>query len=312
MAKPTKPTPPAQALRSEPATFRARAEAAITYQWDEFPTYIDSVADFVNERADEALAAALGGDLPALTGKAGQYIRVNSSETAAEFTNEGAFTTLAASGAATLASTLKIGTTNPVAAAKQTILTGGTVGGTADAVTLTTGLSLPALVTGMSARAMLTSTNTTAMTLNVDGTGAVAIKTVTGADTPAGYIRTDVPTDLYYNGTNWIADRVVESGSNADGEWTRHADGTCTMHGDGPADGGCTTASGAVYRSTAITVDFPITVVAGGHAILTGIGPNRWANAGTIGTTSFTGYTFQGASNATSSVTTWVFTGRWY
>jgi len=85
MVKPTKPTPPDRALRSNPSTFSSNAEAWITYQWSEFPDYVDSVADFTDERADNALAAALGGDLPPLTGKALQFLRVNASETAAEF-----------------------------------------------------------------------------------------------------------------------------------------------------------------------------------------------------------------------------------
>lgn len=85
MVKPTKPTPPDRALRSNPSTFSANAEAWITYQWSDFPDYVDSVADFTDEQADNALAAALGGDLPPLTGKALQFLRVNAGETAAEF-----------------------------------------------------------------------------------------------------------------------------------------------------------------------------------------------------------------------------------
>jgi len=85
MVKPTKPTPPDRALRSNPSTFSANAEAWITYQWSEFPDYVDAVADFTDEQAENALAAALGGDLPPLTGKALQFLRVNAGETAAEF-----------------------------------------------------------------------------------------------------------------------------------------------------------------------------------------------------------------------------------
>lgn len=85
MVKPTKPTPPDRALRSNPSTFSANAEAWITYQWGTFPDYVDAVADFTDEQADAALAAALGGDLPPLTGKALQFLRVNAGETAAEF-----------------------------------------------------------------------------------------------------------------------------------------------------------------------------------------------------------------------------------
>jgi len=85
MAKPTKPTPPDRALRSNPSTFSANAEAWITYQWGTFPDYIDNTADFVDEQANAALAAALGGDLPVITGQALKLLRVNAGETAAEF-----------------------------------------------------------------------------------------------------------------------------------------------------------------------------------------------------------------------------------
>lgn len=200
-----------------------------------------------------------------------------------------AATTLAASGAATLASTLKIGTTNPVAAAKQTFLSGGTIGGTADAVTLTTGLSLPALVAGMSARVLFTSTNTTAMTLNVDGLGAVTVKTVPAAidglkkDTPAGYIRSDVPTDLFYDGTNWVAGRADESGTG----WARYANGRQIAWGG--ANGGSTVTFGKAFSSSPT-----ITGLAPANAAAA-----RMATYGNIGTGSVDvfGWTDTGASN---------------
>jgi hypothetical protein len=84
MAKPTKPTVPDAPLRTQPSTFSARAETFLGF-WPEFATYMDETADFTDEQATAALAAALGGDLPALTGKALQYLRVNAGETAAEF-----------------------------------------------------------------------------------------------------------------------------------------------------------------------------------------------------------------------------------
>lgn len=101
-----------------------------------------------------------------------------------------------------------------------------TCGGTANAVTLTTGLSLSSLTTGQEFRFRASSANTGAMTANVDGIGAVTVKTVTGAGTPSGYIRTDVDTIVRYDGTNFVASRGVESGSGANGIWTRFEDGT--------------------------------------------------------------------------------------
>lgn len=64
-----------------------------------------------------------------------------------------------------------------------------TTAGTADAQTLSTGLgwsSLAPMLLAFKAGAALT--NTGAMTLNVDGFGAVAVKTVTGAALPAGAV----------------------------------------------------------------------------------------------------------------------------
>lgn len=106
-----------------------------------------------------------------------------------------------------------------------------TYGGTANAITLTTGLSLSSLTTGQEFRFRASSANTGAMTANVDGIGAVTVKTVTGADTPAGYIRADVDTVARYDGTNLVASRGIQSGSGANGIWTRFEDGTqvCTI-----------------------------------------------------------------------------------
>ena len=103
-------------------------------------------------------------------------------------------------------------------------------GGTADVITITTGLNLSALTTGMEIRFRATAANTGATTINVDGLGAVTALTITGAALPASYIRTDVDTVIRYNGTNWIADRQVERGTNANGDYTRLADGSQTCY----------------------------------------------------------------------------------
>ena len=101
-----------------------------------------------------------------------------------------------------------------------------TYGGTADVITITTGLSLTALTTGMEIRFRATAANTGATTINVDAIGAVTALTVISTGLPADYIRTDVDTVIRYNGTNWVADREPELGSNANGEYKRWADGT--------------------------------------------------------------------------------------
>jgi hypothetical protein len=117
--KPTKPTSPPQALRSNPENFSANAEGWIAYQATTFPNYIDAITDFVDEKADEALAAAIGGDLPPLTGQAGKVLAVKGDESGAEFVDLppdtiGALTTnglVARTGAGTAAArTLTAGT----------------------------------------------------------------------------------------------------------------------------------------------------------------------------------------------------------
>lgn len=85
MTKPTKPTVPPAPSRSQPGeAFSATADAFAAFQ-SPFADYMDDVATFTDERADAALAAALGGDLPPITGKALNFLRVNAGETAAEF-----------------------------------------------------------------------------------------------------------------------------------------------------------------------------------------------------------------------------------
>ena len=123
-----------------------------------------------------------------------------------------------------------IKTTGSVTAASVssgTLVAGtATYGGTADVITITTGLSLAALTTGMEIRFRATAANTGATTINVDAIGAVTALTVISTGLPADYIRTDVDTVIRYNGTNWVADREPELGSNANGEYKRWADGT--------------------------------------------------------------------------------------
>ncbi|MEM7596497.1 MAG: DUF2793 domain-containing protein [Pseudomonadota bacterium] len=112
-----------------------------------------------------------------------------------------------------------------------TVLNGGlesraNVGGTADALTLTTGANFAALPVGYMARFRATAPNTGATTIDTDGLGTVPCTTVTGVALPAGYIRTDVDTTAVYDGTSWVLDRMPEHGSNANGNYSRLADGT--------------------------------------------------------------------------------------
>ncbi|EAP75750.1 hypothetical protein [Roseovarius nubinhibens] len=84
MSKPVKPVVPPPALRSEPDTFKDRAEANIEF-FEPLVEYMDDVADFVDEQADAAVAAAQAGDLPPIAGKALQLLRVNAGGTALDF-----------------------------------------------------------------------------------------------------------------------------------------------------------------------------------------------------------------------------------
>jgi hypothetical protein len=85
MTKPTKPTVPPAPSRANPGpVFSQTADTFAAFQAP-FADYLDAVAGYVDERADEALAAALAGDLPSLAGQAGRFVRVNGAGTAAEF-----------------------------------------------------------------------------------------------------------------------------------------------------------------------------------------------------------------------------------
>lgn len=83
--KPTKPTVPPAPSRANPGTdFAIKADTFAAFQ-SPFADYMEGIADFTDARADDALAAAIGGDLPPITGQAGKYIRVNTAGDAVEF-----------------------------------------------------------------------------------------------------------------------------------------------------------------------------------------------------------------------------------
>ena len=101
-----------------------------------------------------------------------------------------------------------------------------TYGGTANTVTLAPAFARTAYVVGDEFRFRATATNTGATTINVNGLGAKTAVTVTGAALPAGYIRTGVDTVCVYDGTNFVVQRDMERGSNANGTYVKYADGT--------------------------------------------------------------------------------------
>jgi hypothetical protein len=84
MVKPTPPIAPEAPLRSD-AAFSAKAQAFLTWLSGGFYSYVGNAVDFVDERADEALAAATTFGFPSIAGKALNFTRVNPAGTALEF-----------------------------------------------------------------------------------------------------------------------------------------------------------------------------------------------------------------------------------
>jgi hypothetical protein len=92
-----------------------------------------------------------------------------------------------------------------------------TVGGSADAITLTSGAGITGTPpTGLQLRFLATASNTGATTIALDGGTPIACRTVTGAALPAGYIRAGAAGDGYfetvvvYDGSHWIVLPSVE------------------------------------------------------------------------------------------------------
>lgn len=131
----------------------------------------------------------------------------------------------------------------------------GTYGGSANALTVTAGLS--GIAIGAEIRFRATAANTGSATLNVDGTGAIPCRTITGAVLPAGYIRTTVDTVARYDGTYWVLGREIERGSNANGEYVRFADGTQICRITSLSISAVTAAASTIYTSSEATWNFP-------------------------------------------------------
>lgn len=97
------------------------------------------------------------------------------------------------------------------------------IGGTANAVTLT---DAAPIAVGLMVRFRATAMNTDTVTIAYNGGPPIASRTIAGVALPAGYIRADVDTEAVYDGTYWVVNREIESGSNANGEYVRFANGT--------------------------------------------------------------------------------------
>lgn len=79
-----------------------------------------------------------------------------------------------------------------------------TVGGTVDALTLTTDTPANTLVEGQEYRFKAAGANTTGMTLNADGLGATAIKYADGSAIPAGGVQSGYIYTVTYNGSYFV------------------------------------------------------------------------------------------------------------
>src|SRR5262245_63226745 len=78
--------------------------------------------------------------------------------------------------------------------------------GTANAQAFLSGLTYTSIPTGLIVKLKIGSglTNDASATLNMDGIGAVLIKTDTGDNLKGGELIANAYTDFLYNGTNWI------------------------------------------------------------------------------------------------------------
>ena len=189
-----------------------------------------------------------------------------------------------------------------------------TYGGTANAITLTSVNTTPvtSLITGQKVRFRATAANTGATTINVDGLGATACVTPTGVALPADFIRTDVDTEAVYDGSDWVVSRKVESGSNANGKFTRWEDGTMICFNGAAVSTDVASGTGSVFRGSdtwTYPQEFTTSPVISSSTDSTG----RWAaSASTITTTSATITQFGANSSASLTDVAAEAVGFWY
>jgi hypothetical protein len=105
-----------------------------------------------------------------------------------------------------------------------------TVGGTANAITLTHTTPMRALRAGMEVRFVPTANNSAATTLNVDGLGAIAVVGPTAAACVGNELRSPYIAIAVYDGTSWRLTGLppmplVQIVSTSGGNWTLPAGG---------------------------------------------------------------------------------------
>jgi hypothetical protein len=176
-----------------------------------------------------------------------------------------------------------------------------TTGGTVNAITLTTPESIPTLAANMQVTFNPSGTNTGATTINLNGLGAASVVTPAGDALPSGYLI--ARTTVIWNGSVWVvSNRPPNSGSNANGSWTRYADGTQICRHT------VTTSSGQVTWT--YPNSFNASPIIGATPVSSG--DQRSATRGSIGSGSVVIYgwtTIGGAWDGPIDVTA---IGRWY
>lgn len=95
------------------------------------------------------------------------------------------------------------------------------VGGTANAITLTSDLDLASFPNGYRGYFIPAAANTGAVTFAIDGGSATAVKTVTGAALPSGYIRSGKLTEFWTDGTDIFVHRLPEYSTSGTGDLWR-------------------------------------------------------------------------------------------
>lgn len=209
-------------------------------------------------------------------------------------------------------------------AIKQNATSGiGTYGGTANAITLDVGSGYAVIPTRYTIKFRATATNTGAATVAVDGLPAVALRTVTGVALPAGYIRTDVDTEITFDGTYWVADRQAERGGTDDSGFERYANGTLHVWKKLTGLGPISTANGSLFNSAVVTVgtlaaDFLTGTVPSVVVFGRGGTASCWAQgiADPVGGAGSTGGTFQLFRGTSTAATTFKadceYSGKWF
>jgi hypothetical protein len=188
-------------------------------------------------------------------------------------------------------------------------------GGTANSITLTSTNTLPnsTLNVGDRVRFIATTTNTGPTTISVDGGAATACVTPTGVALPAGFIRTDVVTECEYDGSSFVVSRKVESGSNANGEWTRWEDGKAILSVVKTGESVTFIPSGAIF-GVVKTYPLPISIVSVSSYAASAADAGAWGTGNSASTTQFNVAIFRTTSGSTSGTTNISATvvGKWY